>query len=59
MYAIHLRISGSFSRKAIMKGPAPSIRAASSRSGGIVFSAPYMTTIQPPAPVQKAIIAKM
>ena len=35
------------------------MRAASSRSGGIVFSAPYMTTIQPPAPVQNAIIAKM
>ena len=43
MYAIHLRISGSFSRNAIVRGPAPSIRAASSRSGGIVLSAPYMT----------------
>ena len=42
-----------------MIGPAPSMRAASSRSGGIVLSAPYMTTIQPPAPVQNAIIAKM
>ena len=35
------------------------MRAASSSSCGIVFSAPYMTTIQPPAPVQNAIIAKM
>jgi len=34
------------------------MRAASSKSCGIVFSAPYMTTIQPPAPVQNAIIAK-
>ncbi len=34
------------------------MRAASSSSCGIVFSAPYMTTIQPPAPVQNAIIAK-
>src|SRR5581483_8421597 len=58
MYAIHLRISGSFSRSAIVIGPAPSMRAASSRSCGIVFRAPYMTTIQPPAPVQKAIMAK-
>ena len=41
------------------EGPAPSMRAASSSSGGIVFSAPYMMTIQPPAPVQNAIIAKM
>ena len=41
-----------------MTGPAPSMRAASSSSCGIVFSAPYMTTIQPPAPVQNAIIAK-
>ena len=40
-------------------GPAPSIRAASSSSVGMVFSAPYMTTTQPPAPVQNAIIAKM
>ena len=35
------------------------MRAASSSSCGIVLSAPYITTIQPPAPVQKAIIAKM
>ena len=35
------------------------MRAASSSSCGIVFSAPYMTTIQAPAPVQNAIIAKM
>ena len=43
----------------MVTGPAPSMRAASSSSSGIVFSAPYMTTIQPPAPVQNAIIAKM
>ena len=54
-----MRISGSFSRSAIVNGPAPSMRAASSSSCGMVFSAPYMTTIQPPAPVQNAIIAKM
>ena len=41
----------------MVNGPAPSMRAASSSSFGIVFSAPYMTTIQPPAPVQNAIIA--
>ena len=51
-------MSGSLSRSAIAIGPAPSMRAASSRSCGIVLSAPYMTTIQPPAPVQNAIIAK-
>ena len=59
MYAIHLRISGSFSRTAIVHAPAPSMRAASSSSWGMVLSAPYITTIQPPAPVQKAIAAKM
>ena len=37
--------------------PAPSIRAASMTSCGMLFSAPYITTIQPPAPVQNAIIA--
>ena len=40
-------------------GPAPSMRAASSGRLGMVLSAPYMTTIQPPAPVQNAMIAKM
>ena len=42
----------------MVTGPAPSMDAASSSSAGIVFSAPYMTMIQPPAPVQNAIMAK-
>ncbi len=42
-------------RHAVCHAPAPSIRAASSRSGEMLFSAPYITTIQPPAPVQNAM----
>ncbi len=59
MYAIHLRSSGSWMCSAIWAGPAPSIRAASIMSSLMLLSAPYMTTIQPPAPVQNAMMAKM
>ena len=45
--------------QAVRQGPAPSTRAASITSSGMLLSAPYMTTIQPPAPVQKAISTKM
>ncbi|MFD0658680.1 hypothetical protein [Thermocatellispora tengchongensis] len=55
MYAIHLRSIGICTRSAICSTLAPSIRAASMTSCGMLFSAPYMITIQPPAPVQNAI----
>ena len=42
-------------RQAVCQAPAPSMRAASITSVGMLFSAPYMTTIQPPAPVQNAM----
>ena len=57
MYTIHLRSIGIWIRRAICRLPAPSMRAASMTSRGMLFSAPYITTIQPPAPVQNAIIA--
>ncbi len=46
-------------RQAIWIRPAPSMRAASITSALMLFSAPYMITIQPPAPVQKAMTAKI
>ena len=45
--------------QAVRQGPAPSTRAASMISSGMLLRAPYMTTIQPPAPVQKAISTRM
>ena len=44
-------------RNAICTALAPSMRAASIMSMLMLFSAPYMMTIQPPAPVQNAMMA--
>ena len=52
-------MSGIWICHAVAIGPAPSMRAASITSTGMLFSAPYMMMIQPPAPVQKAISVKM
>ena len=53
-----MRISGIWIDQAMRIGPAPSTRAASITSLGMLLSAPYITTIQPPAPVQKAMTAR-
>ena len=45
--------------QAVCTAPAPSMRAASMTSGLMLLSAPYMMTIQPPAPVQKAMTVKI
>ena len=58
MYAIHFLIRGSLTRNAVCHAPAPSSFADSSTSSGIVASAPCITTIQLPAPLQKAMTAK-
>ncbi len=59
IYAIHFRSSGIWMYHAVLTAPAPSMRAASMTSGEIVFSAPYMMMIHPPAPVQNAITVKI
>ena len=59
MYAIHFRSSGSWMYHAVLMAPAPSKRAASMISSEMVFSAPYMMMIHPPAPVQNAMTVKI
>jgi hypothetical protein len=54
-----LLIIGIWMYQAVFHGPAPSMRAASRISSGMLFRAPYITTIQPPAPVQNAISTRM
>ncbi len=39
--------------QAVAMGPAPSMRAASMTSTLMLLRAPYMMTIQPPAPAQR------
>ena len=45
--------------QAVLTAPAPSMRAASMTSALMLLSAPYMMTIQPPAPAQKAMTVKI
>src|SRR5271166_1686051 len=58
MYTTHFLIKGSLTRNASCQALAPSILAASITSSEMLLSAPLITTIQPPAPVQNAIRAK-
>ena len=59
MKTTHLLIKGSLTRTASCQALAPSILAESITSSEMLLRAPFITTIQPPAPVQKAITAKM
>src|SRR4051812_25557636 len=59
MYAIHFRISGSWMYQAVLMVLAPSQRAASMTSSEMLFNAPYMMMIHPPAPVQNATTVKI
>ena len=59
MYAIHFRVSGIWMYHAVLMKPAPSQRAASMISSEMLFNAPCMMMIHPPAPVQNAITVKI